>query len=69
MKYKTVFHIFLLWTLWVFLFNKLIKIRQMPQNFTPFTTKNMPNATLRYENMLKHIKKTLRLSGSFWMRI
>ena len=62
MKYKTVLHIFLLWTLWVFLFNKLIKIRHLPQ-------KNTPNATLRYENMLKHIKKTLRLSGSVWMRI
>lgn len=30
MKCKTALHIFLLLTLWVFLFNKLIKKRQMP---------------------------------------
>ena len=39
MKCKTALHIFLLLTLWVFLFNKLIKKRQMPQNFAPFGTK------------------------------
>ena len=53
MKYKTVFHIFLLWTLWVFLFNKLIKIPQMPQNFTPFTTKKYAKCHIKVWKYVK----------------